>query len=337
MMSKMMLVSNCFPVKGYKRSVICDVGRLKYDFIPNSLYNLLIQYNKKDITEIENTLSNKDMPIFRSYIDWLLEKEYIFFSDNPELFPDIPFVWETPAIITNAIIDFDKNSDHDLTKIIAELGELRCNAIEIRSFDALNQGRLEKIIATLNESCFRSVNLLLKYHSDYTFDFFKEMIDRNQRIVSVIIHSTPSESLLKIDGPKSANVFFIKNQIESESHCGAISKFNFSSNMMMFMESQFHNNCLNKKISIDKKGLIKNCPSLAEDFGHHRQINLSTVVDNDQFKAIWSITKDQIDICKDCEFRYVCTDCRAYTSDRNDKYSKPLKCNYDPYTATWVD
>ena len=48
-----------------------------------------------------------------------------------------------------------------------------------------------------------------------------------------------------------------------------------------------------------------------------------------------NIKKDQISVCKDCEFRYVCTDCRAYTQNSGDQYSKPLKCNYDPYTATW--
>jgi hypothetical protein len=53
------------------------------------------------------------------------------------------------------------------------------------------------------------------------------------------------------------------------------------------------------------------------------------------FAALWSINKDQITVCKDCEFRYVCTDCRAYLLDAGDLYSKPSKCTYDPYTAEW--
>jgi len=40
-------------------------------------------------------------------------------------------------------------------------------------------------------------------------------------------------------------------------------------------------------------------------------------------------------VCKDCEFRYVCTDCRAYRADAEDLYSKRARCSYDPYTATW--
>jgi radical SAM protein with 4Fe4S-binding SPASM domain len=50
---------------------------------------------------------------------------------------------------------------------------------------------------------------------------------------------------------------------------------------------------------------------------------------------VWEITKNQIEICKDCELRYICQDCRAYTIDENNKYSKPLKCKYDQYQAVW--
>jgi len=60
-------------------------------------------------------------------------------------------------------------------------------------------------------------------------------------------------------------------------------------------------------------------------------------VNDRQLVQIGSITKDQVAVCRDCEFRYVCTDCRAYTQDADDPYSKPAKCTYDPYTATWAN
>ena len=34
-----------------------------------------------------------------------------------------------------------------------------------------------------------------------------------------------------------------------------------------------------------------------------------------------------IDICKDCELRYACSDCRAYRVAES-MVSKPLKCSY---------
>ena len=61
------------------------------------------------------------------------------------------------------------------------------------------------------------------------------------------------------------------------------------------------------------------------------EINIS------DFKDKWNIAKDQIKICKDCEFRYSCSDCRAYLEIPDDIYSKPLKCGYNPYTTEWED
>jgi hypothetical protein len=53
------------------------------------------------------------------------------------------------------------------------------------------------------------------------------------------------------------------------------------------------------------------------------------------FKDAWSINKDEILVCRDCEFRYICSDCRVFIEDPHNIYSKPAKCKYDPYSATW--
>jgi radical SAM protein with 4Fe4S-binding SPASM domain len=64
-------------------------------------------------------------------------------------------------------------------------------------------------------------------------------------------------------------------------------------------------------------------------------VTLFKAIEVPDFKKYWSITKDQINVCKDCEFRYICTDCRAYTTNIDNDYSKPLKCSYDPYKGKW--
>lgn len=63
--------------------------------------------------------------------------------------------------------------------------------------------------------------------------------------------------------------------------------------------------------------------------------HLVTLKNNPGFKKYWNIKKDDMTKCKDCEFRYICTDCRAYLEDPDDIYSAPLKCGYDPYTGKW--
>ncbi|NJL76349.1 MAG: hypothetical protein HC892_16370 [Saprospiraceae bacterium] len=69
--------------------------------------------------------------------------------------------------------------------------------------------------------------------------------------------------------------------------------------------------------------------------GHINKVSLREPLLGNPFKRAWKIKKDDVKICKDCEFRYICSDCRAYTEVDNDLYSKPLKCGYDPYIGTW--
>ena len=102
-----------------------------------------------------------------------------------------------------------------------------------------------------------------------------------------------------------------------------------------FSELTHRNGCLNQKLSIDADGYICNCPSMKEKYGHISNTALKEVVSLPSFIAKWHIKKDDIHICKDCEYRYICSDCRAYTIDEGNVYSKPAKCLYDPYTGQW--
>ena len=76
---------------------------------------------------------------------------------------------------------------------------------------------------------------------------------------------------------------------------------------------------------------------MKESFGNIKETNLSDLINKQGFKKYWDIKKDDIAICKDCEFRHICTDCRAYIEDPQDIYSKPLKCGYNPYTNEWQE
>jgi len=106
-------------------------------------------------------------------------------------------------------------------------------------------------------------------------------------------------------------------------------------NMDFYSECINFNSCLNRKISIDAQGNIKNCPSCTQSFGNIKDTTLKQALEHPDFKKLWSITKDQVDVCKDCEFRHMCTDCRVYIKDPENIYSQPSKCTYNPYIAKW--
>jgi SPASM domain peptide maturase of grasp-with-spasm system len=111
--------------------------------------------------------------------------------------------------------------------------------------------------------------------------------------------------------------------------------FYFTLNITSFTEAQKYNSCLNQKIAIDEEGMIKNCPSMKNSFGNIQNTTLQKAMKHQDFKKLWHINKNQIAICKDCEFRYICTDCRAFITEPDNLYSKPFKCTYNPYTTNW--
>jgi SPASM domain peptide maturase of grasp-with-spasm system len=111
----------------------------------------------------------------------------------------------------------------------------------------------------------------------------------------------------------------------------------FSMHFQSYLLSKNYNNCLYKKISIDKEGQIKLCPSQKQSYGSIENTSLIDVVDKLALNPLTTMTKDAITTCKSCEYRYACSDCRAFLENPDDMYSKPLKCGYDPTTGIWEE
>ena len=74
---------------------------------------------------------------------------------------------------------------------------------------------------------------------------------------------------------------------------------------------------------------------MTKNYGNIKDTTLEEAINKPGFKDLWFINKDKIDVCKDCEFRYMCTDCRAFIKDPENIYSQPAKCTYNPYICLW--
>jgi SPASM domain peptide maturase of grasp-with-spasm system len=331
------LFSNCFPVKGIARSIICDVQRNKYSFIPNSLYDLLIVYNGQPICSIFSQFSNLvDQTTIKEYFEFLLDEEFIFFTNNPDAFPPLEIQWQHPSAVTNAIIDIGDNYEKfDYEKLICDLSDLGCKGLEIRIYSDISRSFLLELIHFNAANKIRDVQLILKYESSEK-KFLARIYETNTRISSISIHSAPLNDHFCLSNSGLHTVFFSTRKLDSASHCGAINLQYFSINIDTYMESHLFNSCLNRKVGIDIDGNIKNCPTLKKEFGNITNSSIKDVVVGLNFQKPWHITKDQIEICRDCEFRYICTDCRSNADGIFNDRNKPEKCGYDPYTMTWI-
>lgn len=335
------LFPNCIPVKGKSRSIICDLQREKLDFIPNELVDFLDTYNGNKIKDIRADYDEESQEIITEYISFLHNRNYIFFCTEKEVewFPDLEIVWDSPSVIENAIIDIDQDSKHDFRDIFSQLNELGCIAIELRFFQEYKIEELRKVLLLLKKHRIESIYIKILYTSSYSVLATENLIKEFPRLRSLLIHSFPLDrpnDLKSLNQESSDEIEYTVQEINSSDHCGFISPIYFRLNITSFSESKLFNNCLNRKISIDAKGEIRNCPAMPLSYGDSKSKKLASVLDLSAFKKVWTITKDQIEICKTCEFRYICSDCRAFTQNKsNALFSKPLKCSYNPETMKW--
>lgn len=333
------LFSDCVSVKGSKRSTICDLRRNEYYLIPNDLYDIIIQNKAKNAEQIEQAYNEEGKTTLQQYYSFLLENELGFWCDEDELelFPEMDLSWDYPAQISNCIIDIQHFKVHDFKNYFEQLESLGCSFIQVRAFQKLNFTELESVITNAENSIIKSIELHIQYESEEILQKLKELMNRYYRVTAIFIYSAPTDEIWYKSGSSTGTIILVSKLISSSTHCGIVHSDYFVTNIPAFSEALHHNSCLNRKISIDINGEIKNCPSMYKSYGNVQNLKLADAINNDEFKKLWTIKKDDIGICRDCEFRYICTDCRAYIEDPEDLFSKPLKCGYDPYSAKWEE
>lgn len=341
------LYADCIPVKGFARSAIYDLTRNEIFLFQSKFYDVL-QYLVADKIEIQinKIKSDKTKRLIIEFIDFLEHTETVCFLEEVSMLPRIEERWDMPAIISNSIIDVDKTI-HDFNKIFNELDNLGCKFVQIRSFsNLLDIKNLNNILSLVCHKSIEGVEIILRHNLMMMDDDYIQLIKDHPILTNMIVHSSPLDRDLPInfgcdEDSKSLltkKIHFVSQIIDSQLHCGIISpQYLNAPSALNFFETKLFNGCLNRKISVDSCGDIKNCPSMPQSFGNISHTNLSDVINIDGFKDKWNIVKDQIEICKDCEFRYACSDCRAYLEVPDDIYSKPLKCGYNPYTADWKE
>lgn len=116
-----------------------------------------------------------------------------------------------------------------------------------------------------------------------------------------------------------------------------LNKPNFGIDYHTFNTNRRFNSCWNGKCAVTAQGAVIPCIFAREYvMGNLREQTLKQILSGAFSKELSSITKDSIEVCKDCEYRYACKDCRPLAlSVNNNLYSKYPRCTYDPYSGEW--
>jgi SPASM domain peptide maturase of grasp-with-spasm system len=327
--------ANCQIVKGAKRAIICDLSRREFYLIPNSLADVMILFNGYTKERIYSEYPNTEKQTLMEYFEFLENREFIFWSDEDEaiLFSSLNLNFRIPYIISNAILDLSEEPVYNIDSALKQLEQLNCPHIQIRFYYPINIEILTKICQDVAISSFRSIEIISIWENTIELSEIERALANAPKFINLDFYCKEMPTISSI----SPKILFHEKYSLNELHCGVIHKKFFASNITLFTEAQHHNTCLNRKISIDVNGEIKNCPSMAKSYGNIKDTTLAEAIEKPGFKDLWDINKDKIHVCKDCEFRYICTDCRAYIENPEDIYSKPLKCGYNPYTAEWEE
>ncbi len=262
----------------------------------------------------------------RLFIDHLLQRGFI--KEYTQLLNKID-TRKNDFISGDAIIEC---SNHfQLDDILKQLVQIKIYAVTI----IYNGSSLISILNELKKNQLKYIEILVDCETNIKLDEDTKLQASNIRALKKIVFWGQKEST-SLEIANAVNFICTKSKFNHR-FCGNIEPNNFILNNQSLSEARKHNSCLYRKITIDTEGNIKNCPSMQESFGNIRDTTLAEAIEKPGFKKYWDINKDKIHVCRDCEFRYICTDCRAYVEDPEDILSKPLKCGYNPYTGEWSE
>ncbi len=311
-------------VEGKTNDAIYDLQRVKYYIVPKTFTYILRELSKRPLCEVYSKVKEKE--ILESYLSFIQHKELGLFVEEKIPFKDFDLAFVSPSIVHSAILDFDDKSNYPYEKALSELNHLRCKSLEVR-FYSPNQDKLNDILYESQSSTLQNIEICHPYCDTMSDDsYIIRLKEKYPRVTKLILHSAPLEKEKLIDN-KLYQVIVSKERLIDESCCGVISKWYFFPNTWLFLLSNNYNNCLWGKISVDRFGHIKNCPSMKTSYGHISEESLSHVLKKEGFTDLWHIKKDNIESCKECEMRYMCQDCRAYIENPHNILSKPIKCS----------
>src|SRR5690606_18442545 len=103
------LFSNVIITKGFSRVLICDLQRNVSELYPLELSTLLDDLKQESIENVLKMYDNDSRETFDEYIDFLLEKEYGFITENDwdRNFPPMSYEYQDPTTISNIIIEYE--------------------------------------------------------------------------------------------------------------------------------------------------------------------------------------------------------------------------------------
>lgn len=330
----------CKLVQGSKFSAVYDLDRRQLYRFDSAYYPLFSELEKGSWREgTEQGLEPDAAKQVVVVLEMAQTNEIVYRTSDPagDMFEALSEEWHSPHEMQNCIVDV-ADMDHDWIALRASLDELRCPGLQIRCFsDLVDLQKMLEILEVFGGSCVANLQFVIRWNEELDAIDWGEVCSRYKNLLFVKLHGAQTErriSWQQFPAMMDRLVIHEPKKIASERDCGAIAVGSLSApSAKLFAELHSFNGCLHRKISVRQDGSICNCPSLRASYGTDLA-KLPQISAKKEFRAYWTLKKDDMAVCSRCEFRYVCTDCRGYLgSDLS--LEKPARCKYDPDTGLW--
>jgi len=318
------LFSDCIPVKGFTRSIIYDLTRKTYYLITNELYDFIRYSEGSTLEEIRNSnlIDSKTLDI---YLEFLTQRDLIAWIDiaDKDQFPAIDLTWESPYELTSIIIEIDENP-YDWTTVSQTFFKdtntpyVALNFLSLSSIEAIR-----KILDALQAHPIRGVYLYIPFHKEFTKEVIIELSSNYEKIVHIEVYNSPIPENYQL---KQATVATTK---KDQIVYGEASERNFHCNISNITEALNYNLFYNRKLILSEKA-NKNNPAVVD------YSNIQRSLENSQLKELWEIKKDDVLVCSDCEYRYMCPDGRIPVKNKRGIWYFNNECHYNPYICKWA-
>ena len=332
--------------KGERQSVIYNISESKLFNAPNSLLEYISLQYGRTIGEVVDSFSKEEGGILSLYIAFLVSNKLArIVSDINQFGTKEQYMKRYKerlesftSVIDSAIIDITNTSSYNVQTLIGDLTAIKCGKILLRFFESNISMFFDALVG------IRSSNTIVRfdlYAPKEMYLHIKDVLVNEPKLFNVFIFRCEESSLFFVNQNiiDLRKTFYLSTTaFLSPLDCGKItfSRTALIPNNDFILRSHFVNSCLYKKISIDSRGFIRNCPSMKLHFGHIGNTKLQDVVKKTDYKKPWYITKDQVRKCCKCQYRYSCFDCRAYTEDGT-LYGCPSKCHFSHTSNSWRD
>jgi SPASM domain peptide maturase of grasp-with-spasm system len=326
--------SHIFPVRGYNRGILYDLGRKTQFLVPNSFIEFLEACDHKTKDEVTSLLQPQGIyPV--DYFEFLKAKEIGFWTSTPHFFPPLSTRWQSPSDFTNLIWDVQEQY---LARIVSYIQELNIKAIHLRFSHKNLRDILPEVLQAFAESPLKSIEVAFNFSERIDSTFLTDLLYENPRVSIFIGHSANTEKLEYLDEKKVHYYISTKSPLYYNRESCLVNRFSFKVDTELFKEAQSHHTYFNKKLYINEHGEIKNAPECKEVLGNVIDTtNPKDLLAFSGLKKLNKVTKMTTDVCKDCEFRYMCIDNREPLERATNEWFHEKPCNYNPYISKWKD